>query len=47
MHSFDGRLLDLDGLLDKADGTKLKICKPNSGVPPGPLLKAMSDAQTP
>jgi hypothetical protein len=38
MHTFDGSLLNL---------AKLKICKPNSGVLPGPLLKAMSDPQTP
>jgi hypothetical protein len=35
-------MLDLDGLIDKADGTKLKRCNPNSGVPPGPLLEAMN-----
>ncbi|MHC2247846.1 type II toxin-antitoxin system VapC family toxin [Bradyrhizobium elkanii] len=34
MHTFDGKLLGLNGKLDKADGTKLKICKP------GPLTSA-------
>lgn len=41
MHTFDDRLLKLDGFIDKADGTKLKICKPNAGAPPAPLLEAM------
>jgi hypothetical protein len=40
-HTFDRRLLDLDGLIDKADGTKLKICKPDAGASPAPLLDAM------
>ena len=39
MHTFDDRLLKLDGLIDKADGTKLKICKPDAGAPPAPLLE--------
>lgn len=34
MHTFDLKLLGLNGKLDKADGTKLKICKP------GPLTSA-------
>ena len=33
MHTFDDKLIDLDGLLDKRDGTKLKICKPTAGDP--------------
>lgn len=33
MHTFDDKLLALDGRLDKDDGTKLKICKPNAGDP--------------
>ena len=37
MHTFDDRLLDLDGVLDKADGTKLRICKPSMGGPGLPL----------
>ncbi len=41
MHTFDDRLLKLDGLIDKADGTKLKICKPEAGVSSAPLLEAM------
>jgi predicted nucleic acid-binding protein len=48
MHTFDRDLLDLDGVLDKMDGTKLKICKPDPGGPAAPLLEAMKsggDAQ--
>ena len=41
MHTFDERLLKLDGKLDKADGTKLKVCKPDPGGSPAPLLDAM------
>jgi predicted nucleic acid-binding protein len=41
MHTFDDRLLKLDGLIDKVDGTKLKICKPDAGALPAPLLEAM------
>jgi predicted nucleic acid-binding protein len=41
MHTFDDKLLVLDGQIDKADGTKLKICKPDPGGPPAPLLDAM------
>jgi len=33
MHTFDERLLGLDGRLDKDDGTKLRICKPTAGDP--------------
>lgn len=28
MHTFDARLLALDGLLERPDGSKLRICKP-------------------
>lgn len=34
MHTFDQKLLDLNGLLDKSDGTKLTICKPSSDSMP-------------
>jgi predicted nucleic acid-binding protein len=40
MHTFDDRLIKLDGLIDKADRTKLKICKPDAGSPPAPLFEA-------
>lgn len=39
MHTFDERLLALDGKLNKLDGTKLKICKPSEGGPILPLLE--------
>ena len=41
MHTFDGRLLDLDGLLSKPTGEKLKVCKPGHGVS-APLLEQMN-----
>jgi predicted nucleic acid-binding protein len=40
MHTFDGRLLDLDGLLSKPTGEKLKVCKPGIGAS-APLLEKM------
>jgi predicted nucleic acid-binding protein len=43
MHTFDGRLLDLNGVIDKSDGTKLRIRKPDPGGPPAPLLDAMKE----
>ena len=41
MHTYDDRLLALDGIIDKLDGTKLKICNPDVGGAPAPLLDAM------
>ena len=41
MHTFDDKLLALDGMIDKPDGTKLRICKPAMGGPPLPLLERM------
>jgi predicted nucleic acid-binding protein len=41
LHTFDEKILELDGKLDKQNGTRLKICKPDSGGPPAPLLEAM------
>jgi predicted nucleic acid-binding protein len=38
MHTFDGALLRLNGVLNKTDGTKLKIVKPDTSVP-APLLE--------
>jgi hypothetical protein len=31
MHTFDGKLLALNGKIDKSDGTKLKITIPDPG----------------
>ena len=42
MHTFDGKLLAMDGLVDKPDGSKLKICKPGQGGPPLPLLQLVA-----
>lgn len=41
MHTFDGDLLALNGAVGKSDGTKLKICKPDPGGPPAPLLEPL------
>lgn len=41
MHTYDDKLLVLDGKIDKQNGTKLKICKPDPGGGPAPLLDAM------
>jgi predicted nucleic acid-binding protein len=40
-HTFDKRLLNLNGLITKLDGTKLTISKPDPGGPPIPLLAAL------
>lgn len=39
MHTFDERLLNLNNKIRKADGSLLKICLPDVGTPPPPLLK--------
>jgi predicted nucleic acid-binding protein len=38
LHTFDEKLLDLNGKLMKADGSPLRICWPDAGGPPPPLL---------
>jgi hypothetical protein len=47
LHTFDGRLLNLDGLINKEGGGTLKICKPNAGGSPAPLLEAMHAGKPP
>jgi predicted nucleic acid-binding protein len=47
MHTFDDKLLALDGRIEKQDGTKLRICKPDPGGPPAPLLEKMRDGERP
>src|SRR5712691_5155350 len=42
MHTFDDKLLALTGKIDKEDGTKLTICKPDPGGKPAPLLDQMA-----
>jgi predicted nucleic acid-binding protein len=37
-HTFDDRLLALDGVIDRSDGTRLLIKKPAVPAPPAPLL---------
>jgi predicted nucleic acid-binding protein len=37
-HTFDDRLLALDGVIDRLDGTRLAIKKPAVPAPPAPLL---------
>lgn len=41
MHTFDEKLLKLDGTIDTPDGTKLTICKPDIAKTPAPLLTAL------
>lgn len=39
LHTFDGGILKLDGLIPGADGKPIKICKPSEGSPLGPLFE--------
>lgn len=41
LHTFDRGLLALDGVIDKADGTRLIIKKPGMPAPPAPLLEPL------
>lgn len=38
LHTFDKRILDLDGQLAGSKSQKMKICKPTEGSPIGPLF---------
>lgn len=38
LHTFDDKILQLDGRVEKSDGTKLQICKPSMGGPRLPLM---------
>ena len=42
-HTFDDRLLKLSGLIDKANASKLIICKPHDDAEPAPLLDRVPD----
>jgi predicted nucleic acid-binding protein len=42
LHTFDTKLLSLDGRLVKADGTPLKICRPGFGGEALPLLDGLT-----
>ena len=39
LHTFDGKILNLDGQIAGADGQPMKICKPTEGKPLGPLFE--------
>jgi predicted nucleic acid-binding protein len=41
LHTFDDKILKLDGKLAKSNGIMLKICKPDASGPQPPLLEAM------
>ena len=43
MHTFDDDLLELDGKVQRIDGTDLKICKPSMGGPALPLLESPAE----
>ena len=42
-HTFDKRILQLDGHLAGLDGNVIKICKPTEGKPLGPLFDNQQD----
>lgn len=46
LHTFDRRLLALDGKIDKQDGTRLIIRKPAVPAPPAPLLEEIERGKT-
>ena len=41
LHTFDERLLRLDGVIDRLDGTRLVVKKPAVPAPPAPLLEEL------
>ena len=45
LHSFDDRVLNLDGKIMGADGKPMKICKPTEGKPLGPLFENADDGK--
>jgi predicted nucleic acid-binding protein len=45
MHTFDGKLIDLNGLLSKPTGEKLKVCKPGSAAS-APLLEQLDEGKS-
>jgi predicted nucleic acid-binding protein len=42
LHTFDDKILKLDGKIAKSNGMLLKICKPDASGPTPPLLAAMN-----
>jgi predicted nucleic acid-binding protein len=47
LHTFDDKILALDGKILSTDGTALKVCRPTEGVPLGPLFDAPKDEPEP
>jgi predicted nucleic acid-binding protein len=45
LHTFDKRLLALDGMIDKLDGTRLIIKRPAVSLTPAPLLEGLERGQ--
>ena len=45
LHTDDDLLLALDGKIEKADATRLKIRKPAVPAPPAPLLEGIERGQ--
>ena len=45
LHTFDKRILDLDGQLAGSTGQKIKICKPTAGSSIGPLFSEEEDSK--
>ena len=45
-HTFDDKLLKLDGVLQGSNGLILRVCKPEVPAPPAPLLEELKRVQT-
>ncbi len=43
LHSFDDRILNLDGQIVGIDGNTMRICRPTEGKPLGPLFEEGKD----
>lgn len=43
LHTFDKKMLNLDGVIAGADNKPMKICKPTQGKPLGPLFDKRED----
>lgn len=43
LHTFDSKILNLDGVIVGADNKPMKICKPMQGKPLGPLFDQEAD----
>lgn len=44
LHTFDAKILALDGVIPGADGKPMKICKPSEGLPIGPLFEEVQES---